>query len=91
MYNLKLIIKQPSIFHPCQERTTSMPEASHLSILNNNSISLLEVTSNLTFPLLFLLVVPLMRARMLSCFSRVQLCDPMDCSLPGSLVHGIIQ
>ena len=25
------------------------------------------------------------------CFSRVRLCDPMDCSLPGSSVHGIFQ
>ena len=24
-------------------------------------------------------------------FSHVQLCDPMDCSLPGSSVHGILQ
>ena len=23
--------------------------------------------------------------------SVTQLCDPMDCSLPGSLVHGILQ
>ena len=23
--------------------------------------------------------------------SRVQLCDPMDCSLPGSSIHGISQ
>ena len=23
--------------------------------------------------------------------SRVRLCDPMDCSLPGSSVHGIFQ
>ena len=23
--------------------------------------------------------------------SHVQLCDPMDCSLPGSSVHGIFQ
>ena len=28
---------------------------------------------------------------MLRCFSHVQLCDPMDCSLPGSSVHGILQ
>ena len=28
---------------------------------------------------------------MLSCFSCVQLCDPMDCSPPGSSVHGILQ
>ena len=28
---------------------------------------------------------------MLSGFSRVRLCDPMDCSLPGSSVHGILQ
>ena len=25
---------------------------------------------------------------LLSCFSQVQLCDPMDCSLPGLYVHG---
>ena len=25
---------------------------------------------------------------MLSCFNHVQLCDPMDCSPPGSSVHG---
>ena len=30
------------------------------------------------------------RAYMLSCFSCVRLCDPMDCSLPGSSVHGIL-
>ena len=28
---------------------------------------------------------------MLSRFSHVQLCDPMDCSVPGSSVHGILQ
>ena len=28
---------------------------------------------------------------MVSFFSPVQLCDPMDCSLPGSSVHGILQ
>ena len=27
----------------------------------------------------------------LSCFSRVQLCEPVDCSPPGSPVHGILQ
>ena len=27
----------------------------------------------------------------LSCFSRVWLCDPMDCSPPGSSAHGILQ
>ena len=27
----------------------------------------------------------------LSCFSRVQLCDHMDCSPPDSTVHGILQ
>ena len=31
------------------------------------------------------------RACVLSCFSRVRLCDPMDCSSPGSSVHGILQ
>ena len=31
------------------------------------------------------------RAYMLSCFSCVRLCDPMDCSLPGSSVHEISQ
>ena len=28
---------------------------------------------------------------LLSRFSRVRLCDPMDCSLPGFPVHGILQ
>ena len=28
---------------------------------------------------------------MQSCFSRVQLCDLMDCSLSDSSVHGILQ
>ena len=28
---------------------------------------------------------------LLSHFSRVRLCDPMDCSLPGFSVHGILQ
>ena len=28
---------------------------------------------------------------MLSCFSHVRLCDPVDCSLPGSSVHEILQ
>ena len=28
---------------------------------------------------------------MLSRFSPVRLCNPMDCSLPGSSVHGILQ
>ena len=27
----------------------------------------------------------------LSCFSHVWLCDPMDCSLSGSSIHGILQ
>ena len=27
----------------------------------------------------------------LSGFSHVQVCDPMDCSLPGSSAHGILQ
>ena len=31
------------------------------------------------------------RACMLSCLSHVRLCDPMDCSLPNSSVHGILQ
>ena len=29
--------------------------------------------------------------RVLSRFSPVRLCDPMDCSPPGSSVHGILQ
>jgi len=28
---------------------------------------------------------------MLSCLSRVQLCDPMECSPPGSSIHEIFQ
>ena len=34
---------------------------------------------------------PMRCESMLSHFSRVRLCDPMDCSPPGSLVHGIFQ
>ena len=30
----------------------------------------------------------LVRVCVPSCFSCVRLCDPMDCSLPGSSVHG---
>ena len=26
-----------------------------------------------------------------NCFSHVRLCNPMDCSLPGSSIHGILQ
>ena len=29
--------------------------------------------------------------RLLRVFSRVQLCDPVDCSPPGSSVHGVLQ
>ena len=32
-----------------------------------------------------------MCACVLSCFSHVQLCDPVDCSLSGSSVHEILQ
>ena len=32
-----------------------------------------------------------MCTHVLSCFSDVQLCDSMDCTLPGSSVHGILQ
>ena len=32
-----------------------------------------------------------MHACMLSCFSHVQLCNPMDCSPLSSSVHGILQ
>ena len=31
-----------------------------------------------------------MLCAVLSCFSHVQLCDPMDCRLPGSSVHGVL-
>ena len=32
-----------------------------------------------------------LHACMLSHFTRVQLCNPMDCSPPGSFVHGVLQ
>ena len=32
-----------------------------------------------------------MQLLLLSRFSCVRLCDPMDCSLPGFSVHGILQ
>ena len=28
---------------------------------------------------------------MLSCFSHVRLCDPVDCGLPGACAHGVLQ
>ena len=31
------------------------------------------------------------RKKKVKSLSRVQLCDPMDCTLPGSSVHGILQ
>ena len=36
-------------------------------------------------------LIDTVRARVLSCFHNVRLCDPMDCSLPGSSVRGILQ
>ena len=36
-------------------------------------------------------ILPIDTACALSHFSRVWLCDPMDYSLPGSPVHGILQ
>ena len=45
-----------------------------------------------TFPLVCtLFMYKYVHVCMLSCFSCVQLRDPMDCSLPGSSVHGISQ
>ena len=42
--------------------------------------------------LLRVLCSPVRRVCMLSCFTSVRLyCDSMDCSLPGSSVHGILQ
>ena len=41
-----------------------------------------------TWFLLYLSRLLKMPCAVLSCFSRVQLCNPMDCSLPGSSVHG---
>ena len=32
-----------------------------------------------------------LRCKYAKSLSRVQLCDPMDCSLPGPSVHGILQ
>ena len=32
-----------------------------------------------------------MHVCVLNCFSHAPLCDPMDCSPPGSPVHGILQ
>ena len=37
------------------------------------------------------LEVPWVMLLLLSCFSRVQLSDSMDCSLPGSSIHGTVQ
>ena len=46
-------------------------------------------------PLLFLAlgnpIIPCLCSLLLSRFNRVRLWDPMDCSLPGCSVHGILQ
>ena len=36
-------------------------------------------------------LIDIVHAHVLSCFHNVRLCNPMDCSLPGSSVHGILQ
>ena len=41
-----------------------------------------------TWFLVYLFRLLKMPCAVLSCFSRVQFCNPMDCSLPGSSVHG---
>ena len=37
----------------------------------------------------FSIVLPTTRAFVLSCFRCLTLCDPVDCSSPGSSVHGV--
>ena len=61
--------------------------------LNFQMVKLLEFQQiNGTLPcLLEIVVYSLWRASKLRCFRRVRLFDPMDCSLPGSSVHGILQ
>ena len=56
-------------------------------------ISCCSIPNRLSWPffifgLLYLSRLLKMPCAVLSCFSRVQLCNPMDCSLPGSSVHG---
>ena len=48
----------------------------------------LSLLSQIVFFFLFDLYVCMC---VLSCFNHVQLCDPMDCSMPVSCVHGILQ
>ena len=36
-------------------------------------------------------IIPIAGTCMLSCFSHVQLCSPLDCSPPGSTVQGILR
>ena len=51
-----------------------------------------DMLSNLQISLLLLVIyLSLLCDCPLSRFICVQLCDPMDCSLPGSSVHGILQ
>ena len=38
-----------------------------------------------------MLLLLLLLLRLLRRFSHVQLCDPIDCSLPGFSIHGILQ
>ena len=59
-----------------------------------NHIQFLDIFLNifpgLVFALLLFMKLQLYKVKVKS-LSRVRLCDPMNCSLPGSSIHGIFQ
>ena len=59
--------------------------------LRGNDFSFLPLRIMFAVGLLCVAFIMLRCHAVLSCFSRVQLCDPMDYSPPGSSVHGILQ
>ena len=61
---------------------------SHLPSSQQSSLGLLFAKHLLNLFLLYTLIQTSASVCVLSHFSHVQLCDPMDCTLPGSSVHG---
>ena len=96
--NLGLLLWKQIIYHLSHHRKQShwtraplfWPLLSHLTFI----ISLKALSPKIVIfgiPNVGTQFSPCMCAWMLSCFSCVLFCDPVDCSPPGSSVHGILQ
>ena len=71
-------------------RTFKVYSLSNFQIYNTVTLTVVHYTLS-TYLSCNWKFVPFDHACVLSCFSNIQLCDPVDCSLPGSSVHGILQ